>query len=687
MAAKSKLVLAQPTTIALDKLVLSDANVRQTNASISIETLAESIARRGLLQSLSVRPIVDGEGKETGAYGVQAGGRRWRALKLLVKQKRLAKDAPIACIVKTGGTAEDDSLAENTEREALHPLDEFRAFAALRDKGWSDDGIAAARGVTPAVVRQRLRLASASPKLLDAYAADRLDLGQLMAFCVSEDHARQDQVLDMIVQQQIGGDAYDIRRLMTETCVDADDRRARFVGIEAYEAAGGTILRDLFEQESEGWLQDPELLMRLVSEKLATAGERVRAQGWKWVEAALEIPHTLRLNLRRLQPIGDALTDQEHKRYEALTQEHDALIEGLPEDESEEEDHIPQDVRARLDAIEAEIAELDSRPPKFAPEDIARAGVLVSVNRDGELKVEYGFLHHDDQARPDDETEHTDRRGTTADAVDAGGQFDTADEADAEPAGKTLPDKLVQDLTAYRTVGLRNALAQDVDTAFLALLHALCLEIFYRYHANSCLQVNVKSYLPGNVTGLGDLPAAKAIEERHEQWAAKLPEDPGELWDALVDLRHQAAWGPLFAHCVSLTVNAVREPHQPRREALGHADCLAATVSLDMASAGWSTTAENYLGRVTKVQIADAVREAKGESTARLIEHLKKGDMAKEAQRLLDGTGWLPALLRTPDIAACAMASENGEPGTAPLPAFLTEGIGALGEAERAAAE
>ena len=208
MAAKTKLVLAQPTTVPLDKLVLSDANVRQTNASVSIEALAESIARRGLLQSLSVRPILDDEGKETGAYGVQAGGRRWRALKLLVKQKRLAKDAPIACIVKTGGTAEDDSLAENTEREALHPLDEFRAFAALREKGWSDDDIAAARGVTPAVVRQRLRLAAASPKLLEAYAADQLDLEQLMAFCVSEDHARQDQVLDMIVQDQIGGHAH-----------------------------------------------------------------------------------------------------------------------------------------------------------------------------------------------------------------------------------------------------------------------------------------------------------------------------------------------------------------------------------------------------------------------------------------------------------------------------------------------
>ena len=111
------------------------------------------------------------------------------------------------------------------------------------------------------------------------------------------------------------------------------------------------------------------------------------------------------------------------------------------------------------------------------------------------------------------------------------------------------------------------------------------------------------------------------------------------LWDALVDLARKNELAPLFSHCVSLTVNAVREPHQPRRDALRHADTLAAALSLDMTAAGWTTTADNYLGRVTKAQIIDAVREAKGDDTARLIEHLKKGDMAKEAQRLLRGHG------------------------------------------------
>jgi ParB family transcriptional regulator, chromosome partitioning protein len=92
------------------------------------------------------------------------------------------KDARIPCVVKTSGILEEDSLAENSECEALHPLDQFRAFAALKAKGQSEDDIAAAFAVTPAIVRQRLKLASGSPKLLDAYTADAISLGSSWPF-------------------------------------------------------------------------------------------------------------------------------------------------------------------------------------------------------------------------------------------------------------------------------------------------------------------------------------------------------------------------------------------------------------------------------------------------------------------------------------------------------------------------
>jgi len=114
-----KIALSVSRDIPFNKLVLSQSNVRRIKAGVAIEELAEDIARRTLLQSLTVRPVLDESGAETGMYEVPAGGRRYRALELLVKQKRLARTAPIPCIVRTGGIAEEDSLAENVQRAPL----------------------------------------------------------------------------------------------------------------------------------------------------------------------------------------------------------------------------------------------------------------------------------------------------------------------------------------------------------------------------------------------------------------------------------------------------------------------------------------------------------------------------------------------------------------------------------------
>lgn len=188
MASKQKITLDQPQAIPLDRLRLSGANVRRIKPGQSVAELADSIARRGLLHNLNVRPILDSEGNPTGDFEVPAGGRRYRALQLLVKQKRLANNAPIPCRVRAANDdilAEEDSLAENSERVNLHPLDQFRGMQALADKGNAVEDIAAHFFVTPAVVRQRLKLASVSPKLLDIYGDDGMSLETLMAFTVN----------------------------------------------------------------------------------------------------------------------------------------------------------------------------------------------------------------------------------------------------------------------------------------------------------------------------------------------------------------------------------------------------------------------------------------------------------------------------------------------------------------------
>ena len=131
-----------------------------------------------------------------------------------------------------------------------------------------------------------------------------------------------------------------------------------------------------------------------------------------------------------------------------------------------------------------------------------------------------------------------------------------------------------------------------------------------------------------------------------------------------------------------LTINATCQPYDRRPKAIAHADRLAEAVQLDMAAAGWRPTVATYLGRVTKARILEAVREAKGEQAAQLIEDLKKADMAREAERLLDGTGWLPEPLRL-RVADASAGADAGDPEA--LPAFLADD--ADGEPRAVAAE
>ncbi|AQS85838.1 hypothetical protein A0U92_14855 [Acetobacter aceti] len=168
-----------------------------------------------------------------------------------MKQKKLAKTAPVPCVVREAGSAilaEDDSLAENVQRLALHPLDQFRAFRDMLEKGMSEEEIAAAFFVAPTVVKQRLRLMTVSDKLLDIYEQDGMKLEQLMAFSISDDHARQEQVWE-IVSQSHNRESYVVRRMLTEKTVRVSDRRVRFVGLDTYLAVGGPIMRDLFEAD------------------------------------------------------------------------------------------------------------------------------------------------------------------------------------------------------------------------------------------------------------------------------------------------------------------------------------------------------------------------------------------------------------------------------------------------------
>ena len=645
---KPKVVtLSTSRDIPFDKLILSQANVRRIQAGVSIEELAEDIARRTLLQSLTVRAVVDEAGCETGIYEIPAGGRRYRALERLVQQKRLSPTAPIACIIREGGLAEEDSLAENVQRAPLHPLDQFRAFLAMREKGRSEEEIAAAFFVSVAVVKQRLRLASVSPKLLDIYAEDALTLDQLMAFTVTGDHERQEQAFERLASAY-DKSAYTIRRMLTEGAVRASDKRVQYVGLDAYAQAGGPILRDLFQTDDGGWLQDVGLVDRLVAEKLEQDAAAVRAEGWKWIEVAPDFAYGHTFGLRQLRGEPPILSDEEEAARAALQAEYDRL-----EEEHAEADELPEEIDRRLAELETALLAFEDRPPAFDPADVAIAGAFVSLSGDGRLRVERGFVRHEDERPVEPEgDEGAAEDGGGAGSGDPGslpgGSAAPPSQEEEEDGLTPLSDRLLTELSAHRTVALRRALGERPDLAILAALHALCLKVFYTYTLDTCLGLDLTSVSFGvQVPGLADSAPAVAIGERHASWRDALPSRPEDLWAELQGWDGDSR-DALFAHCVAMSVNAVHEAWARRPRAHAHADQLAQALDLDMAAAGWEPTVDGYLGRVTKARILEAVREGCGEAAADRLTPLKKGDMAEQAQPLLAGSGWLPTPLRTP---------------------------------------
>jgi len=627
--------------IPLNKLKKSPKNARKTpHAETEIEALAASIAVKGLLQNLVVEPERDADGGETGNYLVTIGEGRRLAQLLRVKRKQIKKNEPIRCVLDTEHDAHEISLAENVIRTNMHPADQFEAFKQLaEERGMSAEDIAARFGVTPHVVRQRLRLGAVSPKLMQVYREGGLTLEQLMAFGLTEDHARQEQVFENLSYNK---DASIIRRMLTETHVSGRDRRARFVGSEAYEQAGGVIMRDLFAEDYGGYFEDAGLLDRLVLEKLETIATEVRNEGWKWAEAHIDFPHSH--GMRRVYPHPVSLSADDEERLSAAQAEFDALSTQY---ESAEE--LSDDADAKFGELEAEIERLSERQQAYGTDDIARGGVFVVLNHDGTVRLERGFVRpEDDKPAELETTNETGPVTENGERPNAGssGAVNGASEDEAE-GEKALSDLLVRDLTAHRTLGLRVALGESPDVALIAVTHTLVAQSFYDgYDVGTCLGLkSERPSLAGHADGIEDTPAARTLADRHAAWAKQLPQSVGDLWAFIVALDPDSRMA-LFAHSAALTAYAVRVSWDKTPRVWANADAVAEAVGLDM-TAFWSPTARSYFGRVSKARILEAVREAVSDDAAKQMADMKKQPMAEAAERLLAGTGWLPSLLRT----------------------------------------
>jgi ParB family chromosome partitioning protein len=631
-------------SVPLASLVPSRFNVRRHSVG-QVEELAALIEAQGLLHNLVVTEQEVGRGKSRKLkFAVAAGERRRRAMLLLQQRGRLPKEHKVLCELVPPERALEVSLAENSGREAMHPADEFEAFKALIDEGKGVEDVAARFGVSVLTVQRRLKLSALSPKLLTLYREDGINLDQLMALTLSDDHAVQERT--WFDAQPWDKTPAALRRRLTVGEVEAaGSAMVRFVGIDAYEAAGGVVRRDLFDDEQSRFLSDPALLERLAVEKLEALAVSVREEGWKWVEARLSVDSHA---LRQFAPCAHGSrepTAAEQEELDALARRSSELeqqaqaLDDAPEwspNDAEMIDLEEQDIAARCKAIHEALK-------TWTPEQMAHAGVIVTIGREGDVEVMRGLVRD------------VDRKAIAA-VVRSKGAKDQGcadDASDGEPhSASAAPERrapgcseaLTKRLAAHRTMALQAMLAQNAAVALASVVHVFVLRTFgadYPREA-SALQVSPQLSAYALEAAADDLKTSRAwlaVQQAKDAWQARLPEQQGEWFGWLLDLS-QAELIDLLALGSALTANAL-----PTAGAAGSANAIAAALGLDMAE-WWEPTAEGYLNHVPKAQIVAALKEAGPELADGGVEAMKKEALVSAAASRLAGTRWLPEPLR-----------------------------------------
>jgi ParB family chromosome partitioning protein len=438
--------------IPFNKLVLWDGNVRKTGIESGLDELAASIAAHGLLNPLLVRKAAKGR------FAVIAGQRRYLALRQLADAGNIGKTAPVSCHLREDGQDDSElSLAENVVRIAMHPADQFMAWRDLIEKGADIGEIAVRFGVAESTVKKRLALARVSPRIFALYREGRLDLEALQAFTVTDDHAMQERVWDGLAEWQ-RDNPRSIREALTESDVPSHDRRVRFVGLEAYEAAGGAVRRDLFESEDGGFVQDVALLEALARRKLESIADAVKTEGWNWTEARLSFGWDEQKAFVCGEPVEAGLSEDMQAEAHQLQAEHEALRNADHDDDGEGE--------ARMQAIEQRLDEIDAMTRIWPDALKARAGAVVYLSNRGTPEIERGLI------RPED-----------ADVQDGGDDLPEAKDTDVASERSAFPASLIEDLTAQKTAALRIETARSPGMALALAVHALAMDVFYGHGA------------------------------------------------------------------------------------------------------------------------------------------------------------------------------------------------------------
>ncbi|WP_060979535.1 MULTISPECIES: ParB/RepB/Spo0J family partition protein [Pseudomonadota] len=637
-------------TIPLNKLVPSPRNVRRHNDPVADAELKASIAARGLLQNLIVRPGAKGK------FEVEAGERRRKAMLALADDKVLPKDHEVTCLVleDTGEGAIETSLAENFHRLAMNPADEAQAFASLIEAGASIEDVARRFGLTVRFVEGRLRLAKLAPVVFEALASGEITLDLAKAYGATSDQAIQARVFEQVSTGYYAPNPDSIRRMVLSGTVRGSDPRARLVGRDAYIAAGGLIERELFDDEdSEAWA-DVALLETLAAAKMEEQAKVLaEEQGLAWVKPTLDpyASHDLVEGLVRLPAESAPLTEAELARLDELDTSYDEHAAILEDEDSAEE--AVAAAEAAIEAIERECQDIRARPPAIAPELKSEAGMILVLSRDGTPVLQPVFYGE------------REAEGGNDDAVEI-----VSGEAGEGKRRAALSKRLVDELAMQRRDVLALHVASDPGLALDLMVFTLADADTLDYRARSA--TTLRGGAPaGPIIGFEakDAAASASLAEftsgLDENWRGGA--DVSERFDRFRTLSDEAraAW---LGHVVGRTLEASLNMAGERR--IDFHDHLASLIGIDMA-AWWRPTAANYFDRVSKAVILDALAAVGGPDLSSRFASVKKGDLAMSAERVFAGTyitevevreralAWVPEVMRFAGAATIEVEADD----------------------------
>lgn len=632
----------QKVFVALSRLVPSPQNVRRYQSEAGISELSASISAHGVIQSLRVRENAKGQ------LEVVAGARRLKAVHTLLKAKQSIKGEKLTketlFQVSYQGAEDSDteiSLAENQIRENMHVADQVEAFQKLHvDEGKTPEEIGDRFGVSHMTIRRRLKLANVSPRIMAEFREDKASIEQLMALAITDDHEKQETAY-FEAEQSWQRQPHQLKHQLTDEKLKASDRIVQFIGLKAYEKAGGEVTRDLFSDEDEVYLHDRGLVAQMLEKKVSNAIKKIDATGWKWVEFT---PENGGDNLGRIHKQHGKPNKKDAALLSKLGAEFDQLEEaynGIDLDD----DAACKKAGDKIDAVEKRMNEIQAKYINFDKAEMSYAGLLLKIDYQGKLTIDEGRVKLEDAK-------------ALAQAKNAAedGVVEPLDPDSEESAGtgvKSAPSlsmAVVEDLTALKTVALAVEVANRPDVALCIAIHALGHgQLYPNSYGSGTVETASELKANGphirlNLEDEDNCEPFKEEERLRNEWIEVVPTEQAQFWDWLLEQK-QPLLMKLFAFLIGQSVNAwqVRHSHGSR---FTHAEQIAQSVKLDMRKY-WSAS-DTFFGRVPVAIGIEAMSEAKAPEAVLLgMAKGKKAEAVSAAVGFLPETGWLPAVLRT----------------------------------------